>query len=134
MAVLMMGLMEGIYLRHHGLISMSKGLRSEAGSVLIPLIVLVLIGLVWYAGVRPFKAEMEHFSYKTSLVRGDRKTAKKHILKAIYYDPHNSAYHLYAGRLYMNLMKDYVKASDYIEKAIIDFNGDITMYSAYFMK
>jgi tetratricopeptide (TPR) repeat protein len=34
----------------------------------------------------------------------------------------------------MNAFNDYGKAGDYIERAIIGFNGDITMWSVYFFK
>ncbi len=134
MTVLMMGLMEGIYLRNHGLISKNAGWRPEIGSLLIPLVFLVLIGVVWFTGIRPFKGEMEHFKYKKALGQGKAKEAEKFILKAIEYDPHNSAYCLYASQLYMNVLKDFGNARDFIERAIIDYNGDITRWSIHFIK
>ncbi|MFC1531967.1 O-antigen ligase family protein [Thermodesulfobacteriota bacterium] len=134
MTVLMMGLMEGAYLRNRGLISRIGGLGSKAGNILIPLLFMFLVGTVWYAGIRPLKGEMEHFRYRKSLSQGDRGGAERHILKAIDYNPRNSPYHLYASQLYLNHFKDYGKAGDYIERAITDFNGDITMWSAYFLK
>ncbi len=77
---------------------------------------------------------MEHFQYKKSLGQGKAKEAEKFILKAIKYDPHNSAYCLYASQLYMNVLKDFGKARDFIERAIIDYNGDITGWSIHFIK
>ncbi|MFC1866630.1 O-antigen ligase family protein [Thermodesulfobacteriota bacterium] len=134
MTVLMMGLMEGAYLRYQGLISKTKGQASMTSTVMIPMLFLLLTGIIWYAGIRPYRGEREHFQYRRVLVRGDIKGAERHILKAIFYDPHNSAYHLYAGQLYMNLFKDYVKAGDFVERAITDFNGNITLWSAWFIK
>ena len=77
---------------------------------------------------------MEHFRYQKALAQGKVKEAERSILKAIAYDPHNSAYQLYAGQLYMNAFKDFAKARDFSERAIIDFNGDITSWSLYFVK
>jgi len=132
MTAVMMGLMEGIYLRNHGLLRDSKGWRSGTGSVLLPLVVLALIGVVWFTGIKPLQAERAHFKYKMAL-RQPRE-AERHLLRAIELDPHNSAYCFYAGQLYMNRLKAFGKAREYIERATIDFNGDITRWSVYFMK
>jgi tetratricopeptide (TPR) repeat protein len=94
----------------------------------------VIAGAVWFAGMKPFLGEVEHFKYKQALSQGKVKEAEKHILKALAYDPHNTAYLLYTSQLYMNALKDFGKARDYIEMAIIDFNGDITRWSVYFIK
>jgi len=50
---------------------------------------------------------MEHFRYKKALARGQAKEAETSILKAIEYDPHNSAYCLYASQLYTNVLKEF---------------------------
>ena len=134
MTVLMMGVLEGLYTSSYGLLSGEIRPRSSVNSVLLSLVFCVLIGFGWYRAIKPFKAEMEYFQYKQALGRGDGKEAVKRILRAIEYDPHNSAYCLYASQLYMNVFKDYGKASDFIEKAIVDYNGDLTMYSLYFIK
>ena len=134
MTSLMMGLMEGIYLRSYGLISTRSIGRLKTGSMLIPLIILLLIGVVWFKGIKPFKAEMEHFKYKVALARGNAQDAEKYILNAIAWDPHNSTYNFWASQLYLNVFLDYGKASDYIDKAIWDYNGDLTMWSLYFIK
>ena len=41
---------------------------------------------------------------------------------------------MYASQLYFNLKRDFNKAEDYIVRAIRDFNGDITFWSAYFIQ
>ena len=56
-----------------------------------------------------------------------------HILKAIDYAPLNSMYHTVASQLYLNL-KRFPEASDYAERAIIDFNGDLTLWSVWYLK
>jgi tetratricopeptide (TPR) repeat protein len=133
MTVLMMGLMEGIYLSNYGLVSTSETKKSEMRFLFIPMVFL-LVGAVWFTGIKPFMGEMEHFKYKKALATGKAKEAERFIKKAIDYDPHNSAYCLYASQLYMNVLKEFGKARDFIERAIIDFNGDITRWSIFFIK
>jgi tetratricopeptide (TPR) repeat protein len=98
------------------------------------LVALVLVGTVWFTGIKPFLGEVEHFKYKKALGQGKARKAEKHILKALDYDPHNTAYLLYTSQLYMNALKDFGRARDYIEMAIVDYNGDITRWSIYFIK
>ncbi|MGD2127507.1 MAG: O-antigen ligase family protein, partial [Desulfobacteraceae bacterium] len=58
MTVLMMGLVEGIYLRNHALIGATPAWKSEMRFLLIPIVLLLLTGLVWFGGIRPFVAEL----------------------------------------------------------------------------
>jgi len=134
MTVLMLGIMEGVYLRNNKLIKISNGFNSVTGRFLIPLTLTLLVGVVWFTSVKPFKAEIEHFQYKLSLSKKDGNAAERHILKAIEYDPHNTAYNLYASQLYFNIAKNYLKASDYVGRAINDFNGDVTLYSVHYLE
>jgi O-antigen ligase len=134
MTALMMGLTEGFHLRRYGLISPRKRQRSYARILMIPPFVLLLAGIVWYKGIRPFKAEVEHFKYKRALAQGNAVDAEKYLLKAIEWDPHNTVYNFYASQIYMNLLKDYGKASDFIERATHNYNGDIIRWSLYYMK
>jgi len=135
MTALMMGILEGLYLAAAGGGIKSLQLNGKrTGKILLPLVIILLAGFVWFTAIKPFIGEVEHFKYKKALARGDAKGAERFILKALEYDPHNTAYCLYASQLYMNVLKDFGKARDFIERAIIDFNGDITMWSAYFIK
>jgi O-antigen ligase len=134
MTGLMMGLVEAFYLRSRKLVSPASLPRSDARVVMIPLVILLLAGIVWFKGIRPFKAEMEHFKYKKALAQGSAKDAEKYLLQAIAWDPHNTVYNFYASQIYMNLLKDFGKASDYIERATHDYNGDIIRWSLYFVK
>jgi tetratricopeptide (TPR) repeat protein len=134
MTALMMGLVEGIYLRSYGLIGVTRRPRSGTMVPLIPLLILLLVGVAWYRGVKPFTAEVEHFKYKKALAAGNAKDAEKYILKAIEWDPHNTTYNFYASQVYMNMLGDYRKADDYIEKATLDYNGDIIRWTLYFIK
>lgn len=134
MTALMMGLTEGFYLRSYGMISVNKSPGSAAKTLMIPLVILLLCGIVWYKGIRPFKAEVEHFKYKQALAQGRAGDAEHYLLKAIEWDPHNTVYNFFASQIYMNALKDYGKASDFIEKATYDYNGDIIRWSLYYIK
>ena len=129
-----MGIMEGIYLRNHKFITIREGRKIEGGALLIAVISLIMISILWNSGIKPFMGEIAHFKYKIALAQRDFKNAEKHLVEALEYNPKHSSYNLYAGQLYLEVIKDYSKAGDYIEKAILDFNGDITMWSAYFVK
>jgi tetratricopeptide (TPR) repeat protein len=134
MTALMMGLTEGFYLRSYGWVAAARIQGSETKTLLIPVVILILIGIVWYKGIHPFQSEVEHFKYKMALAQGNSKVAEQHILKALEWDPHNTVYNFYACQIYMNLLKDFGKASDYIEKATYDYNGDIIRWSLFYIK
>lgn len=134
MTALMMGVLEGLYGKNCGLVSRVKRDRSPGSFILIALVFLVLTGWVWFTGIKVFMGEVEHFKYKKSLVNNQFQDALKYILRAIQYNPHNSVYHFYTGQLYMNAFQDFGKANDHIERALIDYNGDLTMWSLYFIK
>ncbi len=134
MTVLMMGTLESLYLRNTGNIRMVSIPRHSANKAMIPIVVLVLVGLVWYTGIRPFKGERAHYAYKEALRKGQPQEAEKHLLRALELDPHNSAYCLYAAQLYINAIRNFVKANEFIERSIIDYNGDITRWAVYYLK
>jgi O-antigen ligase len=133
MTVLMLGILEGLYLKNQGYISKRKGVKSAIGSVIIPIICLLLIEIGWYGGIKPFQGEREHFQYKKALQKKDIKGAENYILRAIDCSPLNSMYYTAASQLYSN-MKDFNNASDYAERAIVDFNGDLTLWSVWYLK
>ena len=83
MTVFMLALMEGLYLKKNGLISSIKGRKAESGPFLICMLIIILIGLVWYGGIKPFMGGKEYFKYKRSIARRDLKGAEKYILKAM---------------------------------------------------
>jgi tetratricopeptide (TPR) repeat protein len=134
MTVLMMGMLEGLYLQNAGKIQEVSIPKSATGKALIPVVFLVLVGLVWYTGIRPFKSEQEHFAYKLALQKNQPQQAEKHLLRALEYDPHNSAYCLYAAQLYINVIRNFPKANEFIERAILDYNGDITRWAVFYLK
>jgi len=134
MTVLMMGIVEGIYSRRYGLIGKPAAWKFSSGPVLMVIVVLALMGFAWYTAVKPFLGEVEHFKYKQALARGQIKEAEQHLLKAIDYDPHNTAYCIWAGQLYFNNLKDFGKADDFITRTIIDFNGDVVPWAAQFYR
>jgi hypothetical protein len=134
MTALMMGIMEGVYLKTYGLVSKTEGQRFPFAYIVIFLIFLILIGIFSFRGYRPFKGELEFLQYRKAMAQRKAEQSEKHILKAISYDPDNSQYCLYAGQLYMDTLRDYAKAGDFFERAIINFNGDLTKWSVYYGK
>ncbi len=134
MTSLMVGILEGTYVRHSGRVRETSLSRSPANKALIPIVLLMIAGLVWYTGVRRFTSEMEHFAYKQALGKGQPQVAETHLLRALDYDPHNSSYCLYAAQIYIHVLPNFVKANEFIERSIIDYNGDITRWAAFYLK
>jgi O-antigen ligase len=134
MTVLMMGITEGLYLRHSGLIEKRRLTLPASRFALLSIVLLFLIAWLYYAGYKPFKGEQEHLEYKKYMSAGRFQEAAKHIMKAVEYDPDNTLYCLYAAQLYMGPAKDLAKARDLIERAIHHFNGDATKWSIYYLK
>ncbi len=134
MTVLTMGLMEAIYLRNFSHLSASQWSKRPFSPFVIVLIVLTLAGIFYFMGYRPLKGEFECFQYRKAFAQRKAEDAERHILKALTYDPENTAYCFSAGQLYLHIMQDYVKAGQFFEKAIIDFNGDLTRWHTHFAK
>jgi O-antigen ligase len=134
MTVLMMGITEGLYLRHSGLIEKLRPSIPGARYALLSVVLLLLIGWLYYSGYKPIKGELEHLGYKKAMAMGMFKEAEKHIVKALEYDPDNTLYCLYAAQLYMGPAKDLAKARDLLERAVHLFNGDATKWSLYYLK
>jgi len=151
LTALMMGVVEGIYLRNYDLVSRTKERKFPFAPVLIPLVFLTISGIFWFGGYRPFKGELEYFEYKKDMgqlsyllkkkisdkraarIRGIALRAEKHILKAISCDPGNSLYCHHAGQLYMlKAIRDYVKAGKFFDRVITGFNGDLSLWSVYY--
>jgi len=134
MTVLMIGITEGLYLRHGGLIEKVRSTLPAGRYGLLSVVPLFMIGWLYYSGYKPIKGEMEHLGYKKSMSMGMFKEAEKHIVKAVEYDPDNTLYCLYAAQLYMGPAKDLAKARDLLERAVHLFNGDATKWSLYYLK
>jgi len=134
MTVLMMGVTEGLYLRHLGLLEKLHPTFPGMGYALLPVILLFLIGWLYYSGYKPLKGELEHLGYKKSMAMGMFREAEKHIIKAIEYDPGNTLYCLYGAQLHMGPAKDLAKARDLLEQAVHHFNGDATKWALYYLK
>lgn len=134
MTVLNLGILEGLYVHHNGLRTPIRGWGGASGRFLIPVAILVLVGWVWFTGIKPFRAEQEHWQYKMALQKGQLQEAETHLLQAIELDPHNTAYCTYAAQFYMNALRNFPEAGTYLERAILDFNGDITRWSVFYMK
>jgi len=81
---------------------------------------------------------------------GKGKQAQQYIRKAIAFDPENSLYHVYAAQLYSgmgtpkkyrgrNKIRKWIKpemdlprARYHLQRSIVNFNGDLTRWSAHF--
>jgi tetratricopeptide (TPR) repeat protein len=134
MAALMMGLVESLYLSNLNLIQFKSAKKTGGNALLIALISLSLIGFVWVTAIKPLLGEREFFKYHVSLNKGDYRSAENHVLKALKYDPLNTAYNIDTSELYLVVFKDPQKANDYLEKAINHFNGDIVEWAFYDIK
>jgi O-antigen ligase len=134
MTVLMMGIAEGLYLRHSGLVEKARPAIGAGRYALLSVVLLFLIAWLYYAGYKPLKGEQEHLGYKKAMATGQFKEAEKSIMKALEYDPDNTLYCLYAAQLYMGPAKDLAKARDLLERAVHLFNGDATKWSLYYLK
>ena len=132
MSVVMLGVIEGLYCQTYGYVTEVK--LQWFPPAVIGLMFLVLIGVFYFQGYRPFKGELAFFKYRQAMAFQDAQTAKKYILQAVSCDPGNSQYCLYAGQLYMDIFRDYVQASDYFERALIGFNGDLTLWSVHYAR
>jgi len=131
MTVLMLAVMEAVYLRNEGLVAETRGRKWSFSIYLIPVLVLILFGVIWFRGYRPFRGEMAYFKYKNAVAQKDAALAETKILEAIAYDPDSTTYNLDAGFLYLEILRDYVKAGPFIEKAVIKFNGDFAKWAVY---
>lgn len=134
MVVLVMGLIEGIYNRHYGHISAGEIRSSRYGWAFILIILFFLGGLIWSMGLKPFVAERFYYRYKKNLELRNHREAERLIVKALRYDPHCTPYALHASQLYLNVLNNPLKAKEYIDQSIIDFNGDLTLWSVYFYR
>jgi tetratricopeptide (TPR) repeat protein len=134
MTVLMMAITEGLYLRHSGLIERIRSPLAAGRYALFFIVLLLLLGWLYYAGYKPFKGEMDHLAYKKFMATSMFKEAEKSIVKALEYDPDNTLYCLYAAQLYMGPTRDLAKARDLLERAVHLFNGDATKWSLYYLK
>jgi O-antigen ligase len=148
MTVLMMGIMEGLYIRIYGRLSKTEGRRLPFAYPAVFLTSLVLAGILWFGAFRPFKGELEHLRYKKAMNYGNGKQALQYIQEAISLDPKNSLYHVYAAQLYSHMAYartrngrrlemiwpdiDFAKARYHLDRAIVNFNGDLTRWSAHF--
>ena len=91
-------------------------------------ITLFIICIVWFAGVKPFMGEV---CYMNGLIYPQLREDSIRI--ALQFDPHNSQYQM---RLATHLLtiNQFSEGNDYMEKAIIENNGDITPWAIWYMK
>lgn len=115
--------------------------RTTARLLLAPMS-LLLIGFLWFAGIRPLLGESHIFRHKAIMsllekVPKDKQTevaakAEQHLLAAFKCDPYNSIYHFDAFNFYSRF--NAAMATVYLEQAIWLQNGDLTDYSLWYMR
>ena len=98
------------------------------------LIVISVMGLIWFGNLKPIKGEMAFYNHNKAMSQRDAKLAEKYILEAVACDPGNSLYTFSAGRMYMDVFKDYSKAESYFEAADVDFNGDLIKWVLHYIR
>jgi O-antigen ligase len=134
MTAMMMGLMEGAYLRNRKLLVGATAQKNPIAGAVVPVVLFFFMGVFLFGGYKTFLGEMEHFKYKHWLSKGNARKAEEHLLQALSLDPRNSFYCLRAGQLYMDSFRDYPRADEYLSRAIADFNGDVTMWGLHYIR
>jgi tetratricopeptide (TPR) repeat protein len=133
MTSLILGIMEGLYIRSYGLLSRSATRHPVPARWIAPFVFSICIGILWQVGYRPLKGEWEHKRFSASLTQGDVDQAEKHLLHAISLDPNNTVYHFDAGRFYMETLGALPNADHYLDQAIAGFNGDVARWGVHFV-
>jgi len=134
LTALTLGLLEGIYLNQYALIKETQPRPFPFHYASACIIILSLLSIFWFRGIRPFKAEMEHFKFRTALYYNQLNEAETHILKAISYDPGCTRYHVHAAMMYSNNFHNNARASEFIEESLVNFVGDNVLWGLYYTK
>ena len=134
MTVLMMGTIEGIYIK-------SKGRSSKTARVKIPLaypavflIAISILGIIWFGSYKKIKGEMAYYQHNKAMSQRKTQLAEKYILEAVAYDPGNSLFSFAAGRMYMDVFKDFTKAEEFFEATDENFNGDLIKWILHYFR
>ena len=93
------------------------------------LLILILSGFLYTQAYRPLMAERHFFLSK---VAPNQAQAEEHILKALELDPHNTVYLHRAATLALHMGR--TGARDFIERSIVDHNGDIIRWAQWYLK
>jgi len=133
MTIMMLGIMEGAYLESNGIVHKPANRKLTTRAVLVVPLLFFVLGFSWQSVILPFLGEIEHYKFKTALVRGDNQAAEQYILKALEYDPKNTSYQFFACQRSLardDGLKDAVELSD---KVLEGNNGDVTMWAAWYL-
>jgi tetratricopeptide (TPR) repeat protein len=93
--------------------------------------IITLLGcLIWFQGVKPFVGELYFYKFQHSK---EAKMAKDSLSSALDFDSSNS---LYQFQQYLICLagQQYSQAHDWLEKTIINNNGDLVPWSLWYMK
>ena len=97
------------------------------------IIYMGLCGVLWLFVIKPMIGEAAFVKHIGWLRKGNFEQSEKSILKAIKYDPGNSQYHVQATQMYIKA-GDLRRASEHIDQAIFYHNGDMTMWSVWYLR
>ena len=127
MTVICLGIMEGVYSRHNEI-------QGPKRPMMVITLFCLIIGILWFSGLKSFIAERAYMQYVRTIQGKDPKLAEPYIRKALEYDPQSTQYAFYGSGFYRNVMGNMAVADELLNKALVDFNGDITIWSIYYMK
>ena len=133
MTSMMLGIMEGIYIRSYRLLGRCRGSVFLSGHVMLPIVLAVLAATFWYGGYRPVKGEWEHRKFKISLAKKARNEAEKHLLNALSLDPQNTVYCFDAACFYMVTKVDLPLSKKYLSRSLVFFNGDVERWTIHYL-
>jgi O-antigen ligase len=134
LTVLMMGIIEGMYIKNNGNILLTAVKKLPLAYPAVFIIILTLIGALWFGSYKPIKGEIAYQKYRKAMSQRNAEMAKKHVLEAVSHDPGNSLYTFAAGRMYMDVFKDYSKAEHFFESADVNFNGDLIKWVVHYTR
>ncbi|MFC1885400.1 O-antigen ligase family protein, partial [Thermodesulfobacteriota bacterium] len=134
MTVLMMGIIEGIYIKNNGNISLTAVKKFPLAYPAIFLIFLIFLGVLWLGSYKPIKGEMAYYKHRKAMSKRNGEMAKKYVLESVSYDPGNSMYTFSAGRMYMDVFKDFSEAEKFFEMADVGFNGDLIKWVVHYTR
>lgn len=130
-AVVMMGIIEGVYLKN---IPCKGWTKPKVNFAYLFLAIIIASSLFWTQGITRLLSEKYHYDYRVAASKMDPKGAEENLLKAIYYDPDSSMFNMSAAQFYRMVKQDPVRGRDYLERVVVNFNGDLTLWSVYWIK
>jgi O-antigen ligase len=134
MTVLMMGIIEGLYIRNKGKYKREAGPKIPFAFPAIIVISISILGIIWFGSYKKIRGERAFYQHNKAMSQRKAQLAERYILEAVSYDPGNSLFTFSAGRMYMDVFKDFVKAEHFFETADVNFNGDLIKWVIHYVR